>query len=342
MVRTRFRMVWCLLQETWLEFLDNNSFQKGAALAYYTIFALPPMLIIIIGASSYFLSEQAVSGEIYYRIKSLIGSEGAYAVQKMVENVNAFSNFNLAAIVGGTALFIAATGVFVSLQDSLNEIWFVKPKPKRGYIKLALDRVLSFGMILAIAVILLLSLLANTLLVIVGDFLTARLSGWAVYILHLANLVSGLVMMTFLFGCIYKFLPDAKIRWRDVWVGAIVTAILFSVFRGLIGFYLGKNDVASVYGAAGSVILILTWVFFTSQIIFFGAVFTFVYSRKYGFNIYPASYAVRVIRQEIEAGNSAVNAEPGKHTKEVYGEEEDVATSATEVDEDEAAQGANI
>ncbi|MBB6609525.1 YihY/virulence factor BrkB family protein [Pontibacter sp. Tf4] len=341
MVRKRLHMVWCLLQETWLEFLDNNSFQKGAALAYYTIFALPPMLIIIISASSYFLSEQAVSGEIYYRIKELIGSEGAYAVQKMVENVNAFSNLNLAAIVGGTALFIAATGLFVSLQDSLNEIWFVKPKPKRGYIKLVLDRFLSFGMILAIAIILLLSLLANTVLVIVGDFLTARLSGWVVYILHLANFMSSLVMMTFLFGCIYKFLPDAKIKWRDVWVGAVVTAVLFSVFRGIIGFYLGKNDVASVYGAAGSVVIILTWVFFTSQIIFFGAVFTFVYSRKYGHNIYPATYAVRVIRQEIEVGNSAVNAEPGKHAQEVYGEET-IATPPSGEDESEAVQGANI
>ncbi len=338
MVRSRLHMVWCLLEETWLEFLDNNSFQKGAALAYYTIFALPPMIIIIISAGGYFLEEQAVSGEIYFRIKELIGTEGAYAVQKMVENVNAFTNLNLAAVVGGIALFIAATGLFVSLQDSLNEIWYVKPKPKSGYLKLVLDRFLSFGMILTIAIILMLSLLANTILVIIGDFLTARFSGWVVYVLHLSNLVSGLLLMSFLFACIYKFLPDAKIKWRDVWVGAFVTAILFSVFRGLIGLYLGKNDVASVYGAAGSVILILTWVFFTSQIIFFGAVFTFVYSRKYGHNIYPATYAVRVIRQEIEAGNSAVNAEPGKHEQEVYGEEE----APEPIDEAEAAKGEGI
>ncbi|MBJ6117571.1 YihY/virulence factor BrkB family protein [Pontibacter sp. BT310] len=339
MVRSRLLMIWLLLEETWLEFLDNNSFQKGAALAYYTIFALPPMLIIIISASGYFLEEKAVSGEIYYRIKELIGSEGAYAVQKMVENVNAFTNLNLAAIVGGGALFIAATGLFVSMQDSLNEIWYVKPKPKRGYLKLILDRALSFGMILVIAIILLLSLLANTVLVIIGDFLTARFSGWIVYVLHLANFMSSLVMMSFLFGCIYKFLPDAKIKWRDVWVGAIVTALLFSLFRGIIGFYLGKNEVGSVYGAAGSVVIILTWVFFTSQIIFFGAVFTFVYSRKYGHNIYPATYAVRVIRQEIEVGNSAVNAEPGKHEREVYGSEEEPIVPPEETEKE---QGANI
>jgi membrane protein len=339
MVRSRLLMIWLLLEETWLEFLDNNSFQKGAALAYYTIFALPPMLIIIISASGYFLEEQAVSGEIYYKIKELIGSEGAYAVQKMVENVNAFTNLNLAAVVGGVALFIAATGLFVSLQDSLNEIWYVKPKPKRGYLKLILDRVLSFGMILIIAVILLLSLLANTILVVIGDFMTARFSGWVVYILHAANFMSSLVMMSFLFACIYRFLPDAKIKWRDVWVGALVTSVLFSIFRGIIGFYLGKNDVASVYGAAGSVVIILTWVFFTSQIIFFGAVFTFVFSRKYGHNIYPATYAVRVIRQEIEVGNSAVNAEPGKHAQEVYGDEEEPVLPP---DEAEKEQGANI
>ncbi|MER2997417.1 YihY/virulence factor BrkB family protein [Pontibacter populi] len=341
MVRSRLLMIWLLLEETWLEFLDNNSFQKGAALAYYTIFALPPMLIIIISASGYFLEEQAVSGEIYYRIKDLIGSEGAYAVQKMVENVNAFTNLNLAAVVGGIALFIAATGFFVSLQDSLNEIWYVKPKPKRGYLKLLLDRFLSFGMILVITIILLLSLLANTILVVIGDFMTARFSGWVVYILHAANFMSSLVMMSFLFACIYRFLPDAKIKWRDVWVGAIVTAVLFSIFRGIIGFYLGKNDVASVYGAAGSVVIILTWVFFTSQIIFFGAVFTFVFSRKYGHNIYPANYAVRVIRQEIEVGNSAVNAEPGKHAKEVYGEET-IVVPEIGPEEADKEHGANI
>ncbi|ARS37098.1 YihY/virulence factor BrkB family protein [Pontibacter actiniarum] len=341
MVRKRLYMVWYLLKEAYLEFIDNNSFQKGAALAYYTIFSLPPMLIIIISAAGYFFGEQAVSGEIYYRIKELIGSEGAYAVQKMVENVNEFGDFNLAALVGIIALFIAATGVFISLQNSLNEIWYVKPVPKRGYVKLVVDRLLSFGMILAIAIVLLLSLLANTLLVVIGDFLTARFSGWVIYLLHLANFLSAFLLMSFLFACIYKFLPDAKIRWRDVGVGAFVTSLLFVLLRGLIGFYLGKNDVGSVYGAAGSIVVILTWVFFTSQIIFFGAVFTFVYSRKYGFNIYPSDYAVRVIRQEVEVGNSAVNAEPGKHEKEVYGEQQ-AEEEPGPAEENDAAKGANI
>ncbi|WP_162054019.1 YihY/virulence factor BrkB family protein [Pontibacter pamirensis] len=340
MVKSRLKIIWGLLRETSSEFIDNNSWQKGAALAYYTIFALPPMLIIIISAAGYFFGEQAVSGEIYYQIKEVIGTEGAYSVQKMVENVNAFSNITLAAIAGVIALFIAATGVFISLQDSLNEIWYVKPKPKRGYVKLILDRFLSFGMILIIAVILLLSLLVNAILVAIGDFLTARFSSWVIYVLHFANFASVLLLMSFLFACIYKFLPDAKIKWRDVWVGALVTALLFVAFRGLIGFYLGKNDVGSVYGAAGSVVVILTWVFFNSQIIFFGAVFTFVYSRKYGFNIYPAEYAVRVIRRQVEVGNSAVNVEPGVDEEEMIGEQEGQASE--EEDEGAASQGANI
>lgn len=340
MVRNRLKIVWGLLKETSSEFIDNNSWQKGAALAYYTIFALPPMLIIIISAGGYFFGEQAVSGEIYYQIKEVIGTEGAYSVQKMVENVNEFSNITLAAVAGVIALFIAATGVFISLQDSLNEIWYVKPKPKRGYVKLILDRLLSFGMILIIAVILLLSLLVNAVLVAIGDFLTARFSSWVVYVLHFANFASVLVLMSFLFACIYKFLPDAKIKWRDVWVGALVTALLFVAFRGLIGFYLGKNDVGSVYGAAGSVVVILTWVFFNSQIIFFGAVFTFVYSRKYGFNIYPAEYAVRVIRRQVEVGNSAVNADPSMDEEEIYSKQEGKASE--EEDEGAASQGANI
>lgn len=321
MLLKRLKRVWCLLKETWLEFIDNNSFQKGAALAYYTIFALPPMLIMIISGVGYFFGEQAVSGEIYYRIKKLVGSEGAYSVQKMVENINDFSDLNLAALLGAVTLFLAATGVFISLQNSLNDIWFVKPAPKNEFLKLLLDRVLSFGMILTVAIVLLVSLLANAVLVAVGNFLTTRLSGWTIYILHVVNFISSLALMSFLFACIYKFLPDAKIRWRDVWVGAVVTALLFSISRGLIGFYLGTSDVGSIYGAAGSIIVILTWVFITSQIIFFGAVFTFVYSRKYGFNIYPSNYAVRVVRQEIEVGNSAVNAEPGKFASKVYNED---------------------
>ena len=322
MIRKPLHKIWCLLKETTLEFIDNNSFQKGAALAYYTIFALPPILLIIINATGYFFGEQAVTGEVYYQVKELIGSEGAFAVQRMVESINEITGFNLATVVVVVTLFIAATGVFVSLQDSLNEVWYVRPAPKRGYVKLILDRFLSFGMILAIAILLILSLLANTILVAVGDFLSARFSGWVVYLLRGGNLITGFVMMTFLFGCIYRFLPDAKIKWRDVWVGALVTAILFNIGREVIGLYLGTSNIGSIYGAAGSVIVILLWVFYTSQIIFFGAVFTFVYSRKYGFNIYPAEYAVRFIRQEVEVGHTAVNAEPGKYTKDIYGEEE--------------------
>ncbi|MFT2009627.1 YihY/virulence factor BrkB family protein [Pontibacter sp. 13R65] len=322
MIIRRLKKVWYLLVETWLEFLDNNSFQKGAALAYYTVFALPPILIIIISAAGYFFGERAVSGEIYYQIKELIGSEGAYEVQKMVESINDFTDISFATLVGTVVLFVAATGVFVSLQDSLNEIWHVRPNYKRGYLKALLDRVLSFGMILAVAILLLVSLLANAVLVAIGDFLTARFSGWVFYVLHAANFVSNLVLVMLLFACIYKYLPDVKIKWRDVWVGAFVTAVLFSIARGIVGFYLGKADVGSAYGAAGTVIIILSWVFFISQMIFFGAVFTFVYSRKYGHNIYPADYAVRFVRQELEVGHSAVNAEPGKFAEEVYGDEE--------------------
>ncbi|WP_018476425.1 YihY/virulence factor BrkB family protein [Pontibacter roseus] len=340
MPRKTLIKIWCLLKEAGLEFIENNSFQKGAALAYYTIFALPPILLIIINATGYFFGEKAVSGEVYYQIKELIGSEGAFEVQRMVENINEITGFNLATVIVLVTLFIAATGVFVSLQDSLNEVWYVRPAPKRGYLKLILDRFLSFGMILAIAILLILSLLANTILVAVGDFLDSRFSGWVVYVLRGGNLVTGFVMMTFLFACIYKYLPDAKIKWRDVWVGALVTAILFNIGREVIGLYLGTSNITSIYGAAGSVIVILLWVFYTSQIIFFGAVFTFVYSRKYGFNIYPAEYAVRFIRQEVEVGHTAVNAEPGKFTKDIYGEQE--AKEAAAEHEGDKSAGENI
>ncbi|MDX5346035.1 MAG: YihY/virulence factor BrkB family protein [Hymenobacteraceae bacterium] len=308
---------WCLIKETVLEFIDMNTFQKGAALAYYTVFALPPILIIIINFAGLVFGRKAVSGEIYFQVKELIGSKGAYDVQMMVENIHQEAEFTLSTIIGIVTLLIGATGVFISMQDSLNQIWGVKPKPRREYLKLLLDRVLSFAMILSITFLLLVSLVINAMLVAISDFLVRQFTSYILHLIHLLSFLVSLAFISFLFAAIYKFLPDAKIRWRDVGVGALVTAILFSLGRAVIGFYLGSSNMASVYGATGSVIIILVWAFYSSQILFFGAIFTLVYSRKYGENIFPTDYAVRVVRQEIEVGKQRVN-EPGKHQHEVW------------------------
>ena len=295
------------MRETVQEFVDQNAFHKGAALAYYTIFALPPILIIIINTVGVFYGESAVSGEIYLQLREIVGREGALEVQRMVENIFRSEQTTFATLMSGATLFVAGTAVFIFIQDSLNEIWGVRPKPRNEYLKLLVNRVLSFAMIISLSFLLLVSLIINAALSTLGRVLEENFAYLTVYLIHALNFLISLVVIAVLFGAIYKFLPDARIRWRDVSVGAAVTAILFTIGKSAIGFYLGTSNIASIYGAAGTVVLILTWVFFSAQILFFGAIFTQVYSRKYGLNIYPKRYAVRVVRQEIEVGKQVVN-----------------------------------
>jgi membrane protein len=307
---------WNLFREAWLEFSENNAWEKAAALAYYTIFALPPMLIIMINTIGALLGRQAVSGQIYGQIKGLVGSQAALEVQHIVENISQSQELTFATVAGVITLLITATGMFICMQDALNTFWGVKPKPKRGYIKLVKDRLLSFAMILSIAFLLLVSLLVHAFLTKVSDYLQLTMGEASLIFIQFFNNIFSLAVVTFLFAAIFKFLPDARIQWRDVGVGAIVTAVLFTVGKALIGIYLGNSNLASIYGAAGTVVVLLTWVFYSSLILYFGSNFTLVYSRKFGSNIYPAEFAVRVIRQEVEAGKTAVNKEPSHYTKQ--------------------------
>ncbi|WP_210489850.1 YihY/virulence factor BrkB family protein [Rufibacter aurantiacus] len=321
MLKSKLKKAWSIIVEVWLDFLDNNSFQKGAALAYYTIFALPPILIIMINTAGAIFGKDAVRGRVYEQLRDLLGSKGAYDIQEMVENINQSADFTFATVVGVFTLLIGATGVFVSLQESLNQIWGVKPKPRNEYLKLLWDRLLSFAMILAIVFLLLVSLVVHTALVAITSFLTNRVDESVLQLTWIVNWVGSTGVVTFLFALIYKFLPDAKIRWGDVWIGALVTAVLFSLGKSLIGLYLGNSDFAGIYGAAGSVIVVLTWVFYTSQIVFIGAQFTLVYARRYGADIYPSTYAVRVINKEVEVGHAPVNDEPGPNEAKAKGED---------------------
>ncbi|MDQ4142030.1 MAG: YihY/virulence factor BrkB family protein, partial [Bacteroidota bacterium] len=216
-----FKSIWHILRETFLEFLDNNSFDRGAALAYYTVFALPPILIIMINSVGALFGKDAVSGEIYYEIKELIGSQGAYEVQKMVENISRSGEITFTTIIGILTLLLAATGLFISMQDALNVIWGVKPKPRNQYFKMLLDRIMSFAMILSFTFILLVSLIAQAILAKIGNYLMKLLDQTAVILLQMFNEMFSLAVVAFIFAMIFKFLPDAKIHWRDVWVGAI-------------------------------------------------------------------------------------------------------------------------
>ncbi|QHL88205.1 YihY family inner membrane protein [Nibribacter ruber] len=313
---------WCIIKEVWFDFLDNNSFQKGAALAYYTIFALPPILIIMINTAGAVFGREAVQGEVYTQLRDLLGSKSAASIQEMVESIHQSADFNLATMIGVTTLLVGATGVFISLQESLNQIWGVKPKPKNEYLKILVDRLLSFAMILGIVFLLLVSLIVNAILVVITSYLAKKVDPSLLQLTQATNFLVSTAVVTFLFALIYKFLPDAKIKWKDVWVGSLVTALLFALGKSLIGLYLGNSDFSSIYGAAGSVIVVLVWVFYTSQIIFLGAQFTLVYARRYGANIYPSTYAVRVENKEVEIGKAPLNAEPGPNEAKAKGEED--------------------
>ena len=301
MVKHTAKEVFELTKETFKEFTEDNAIYYSAALSYYTIFALPPIIIIVITAAGYLFEKEAVSGEIYRQFEILLGHQAAVQIQEMVDKVrnNGDALWHAKLIGLGTLLF-AATGVFVAIQSSLNNIWDVKAKPKRQIVKLIKDRILSFALILSIAFLLLVSLVIHAILVAFFKLFEYYFKEMTVIFVQVFNFIIPLGIITVLFAMIFKYLPDAKIRWKDVWMGAFVTSVLFTLGKFLIGLYLGSADVGSAYGAAGTIILILLWVFYSSILLFLGAEFTQVYARRYGNPIQPSAYAVRVEKKVIE------------------------------------------
>jgi membrane protein len=298
--RTRLQAFGFLLHQTWTRFFADDTFQEGAALAYYTVFALPGLLVLITRSVGAFFGGDAVTGALYVEVEKVLGPQGAQDVQQMVAKASTDEGLSVAALVGLVTLVMAATGVFVSMQETLNQVWGVRARPARAWVKKLLVRARGLGLILSVGFLLLISLVAQTILIALGKFLDELLPGSALIWLHVVNNVTSLGLGTVLFASIFKFLPDVHIRWRDVWIGAIVTAVLFAIGKALIGLYLGHSNVGSIYGAAGTVIVLLAWVFYTSQILFFGAVFTRCYAERFGHGLRPAAHAVRIRTVEVE------------------------------------------
>ena len=271
---------WSLLRESLNEWLRHTDSRRGAALAFYTVFSLAPILIIAIAIAGLFFGEEAARGEIVAQASGLIGPDGAHAVQALVENASRPGAGTKAAIIGVITLLIGATSALAELKDDLDEIWEVPTEKISGFWYFMRKRLLSFGLILALCFLLLVSLVFSAIL-------TALSKYWGTYdvsstLLQSVNFAVGLLLVTALFAMIYKILPAEHIAWRDVTVGAAVTALLFSVGKLLIGVYLGNSAIASTYGAAGSVILVLMWVYYSAQIFLFGAEFTRVYAHRCG------------------------------------------------------------
>jgi membrane protein len=281
-----------LLKQTASEWMEDDAPSLGAALAYYTVFSLAPLMTIAIAIAGFFFGKEAAQGQIFDELRVLLGEEGGKAMEEMVQSANAQPTTGVVAtVLSVIVLLFGASGVFGQLQASLNTIWGVKPKPGRGVLGMIQDRLLSFGFTLVVGFLLLVSLLLTAGIALVANWMGGLMPG-SETLAQILNIVLSLAMITLLFATIFKFLPDAKIAWRDVWIGAFLTALLFTIGKFALGIYLGKSGVASSYGAAGSLIVLLLWVYYSSQILFFGAEFTQVYANRFGSRVAPADNAV--------------------------------------------------
>jgi membrane protein len=291
---------WKVIVATFTSFINDNGLKLSASLAYYTVFSIAPLLILVISLTSLFLGHDAINNNLYPEIKAYVGSEAAVQIQEIIKNLQFSGKTGVALITGIIILLIGASSMFVEIQDSINIIWRVKAKPKRGWLKLIQNRFLSFSLIIGLGFLLLVSLMINIAINALSEKLAHFLPGVTMLILSGINLLITLIVIAVLFGIIFKVLPDVKIRWAEVRMGAIFTAILFMGGQYLIGLYIHYTAQGSAYGAAGSIIIILVWIYYSSSILFIGAEFTQVYAEATGCHIEPADYAVLVQQTEVE------------------------------------------
>lgn len=294
---------WTILKKTYGEFQQDDCLQMAAALAYYTIFSLPPLLVIIITIAGLQLGEEAVQGKVEQEIEQMIGAEAAEQVQTMISSASQSLSEEgtfWTGILGIGALLFGATGAFAQLQKALNRAWSVQPD-RSGILNFLLKRALSFGMIVTTGFLLLVSLTLSTLLTALGSELQSWIPGFPLSLTKVLDAALSLTVITALFAAIFRILPDARIGWRDVFTGAAATALLFVAGKTLIGFYLGQSDPGSMFGAAGSLALVLLWIYLSAVLLLLGAEFTQVWARRHGKAIRPASGAVSVVREIRES-----------------------------------------
>ena len=287
------------LRNATIGFIDDNAFKLSASLSYYTVFALGPLIMIIISlAGIFFREKEKVNEKVYAQLTELVGAESALQIQDIIVNIQNSQNTNTGAIIGLIILFIGATGVFTEMQDSINYIWSVKAKPKKSWLKFIINRLLSFSLIVSMGFILLVSLILSALLTLLSDRLMQLLPGYTIAFFEIVNTAIILIVNTVLFTVIFKILPDAVIAWKDAIVGALLTAVLFLTGKFLIGYYIGHSNLGLTYGAAASVIILLTWVYYSAMILYFGAEFTKMYALQSGSGIKPKQTAVFIIKKE--------------------------------------------
>ena len=315
-----------LLKQSAREWSNDKAPRLGASLSYYTIFSLAPLLLLVVAVAGLVLGREAAQGQIVQQLSGLVGVETAEAIESILEKAGKNGGGILATVVGTITLIVGATGVLIELQDALNTVWKVVPKPGRGIKGIIRDRMLSFGIVLGFGFLLLVSLVLSAAVAMLDSWIGGMIPGWVIagYVL---SYVISLGLVALVLAAIFKILPDVKISWRDVWIGALVTSVLFHIGKFGISMYIGKASVGSTFGAAGSLAVLLVWIYYSSQIVLFGAEFTRVYANAYGSHVVAADNAIPVpdtplARQAMEknlkegtvpeVGRDPVPARPGR------------------------------
>src|SRR5262245_36858118 len=282
------RGVWPLLKDSCSAWLADDVPSLGAALAFYTIFSVTPVVIVVTAIAGLVFGREAAQGEILRQIQAVVGYAGATTIQTVIQSANSPTLGSIAGTLGIGAVLLGASGAFLELQNALNKIWRVNPRTESLWVGMIRKRFLSFGLVLGTGFLLLMSLALSAALAVAGGFVGYLLPAPA-FLFDFASSLLSFGIITVLFGMIFKVLPGTKITWRDVWVGAAVTSLRFTLGKMLIGFYLGKSSLASAYGAAASLVIVLVWVYYSSQILLLGAEFTRIYANKYGSRVHPMS-----------------------------------------------------
>ncbi|HET8574307.1 MAG TPA: YihY/virulence factor BrkB family protein [Edaphocola sp.] len=295
--------IWEVMKNMSEGFIRDKVTKLSGALAYYTVFSMGPLFIIIISLCSLFFKREIIEGKVYNILQDFLGKDNAGQLENVINNAAIDGKSTTAVIIGIVFLLIGATTVFAVIQDAINGIWGIKPKPKNGIIKILKDRFLSFSIIVSLGFLLLVSLAITGIIETLSENLQLSFPGINILIVYIINLVATLAISTLIFATIFKVLPDAQIRWKDVFVGALVTACLFMAGKFGISTYIAQTNVGSTYGAAGSLVVLLVWIYYSSIILYLGAEFTKAYAIKYGAEIRPNEYAV-TIKKVVEETNS--------------------------------------
>lgn len=308
--------MWQVLKESFEGFSRHRLLKLSASLAYYTVFSIGPLLICIIFLANLFYGREAVEGSVFGQIKGYVGANAAAQIQEIIRNASLQDKQSFTAVIGFATLLIGATTVFAEIQDSINSIWNLKVREKTPWWKVIITRLLSFSIVVSLGFILLVSLLLNALIEGLMNRLESMFPDLTVVFIYVVNLIITLVVTASLFALIFKVLPDARIRWKDIAAGAIFTAALFMVAKFGITFYITTSDMGSTYGAAGSLVVLLVWVYFSATILYFGAEFTRVYAATFGERIHPNHYAVWVKEVQVEEGQASLQHQEQKRRKE--------------------------